>query len=397
MPDTEKHSPTDRDAKHRRIKFSMSKVVLCIAALVVGSGVILTTLGASTRVTGSVFLDQAFVHGAVTQLGIGEAARISELHVDLGDRVEAGDAVATLDRRALDSRRTELTARRDRLVSELREAEVADEIFTKEAEINVLQARAEERSAAAQISAAEAELHRFEEELERSRRLADRNIISQAELSVVLQRKRQAAANLARREAELQAAKSATQLALANSERSKLRKAQQEVLQKRVAEVDADITTLEAQLSETLVDAKDAGIVVEIDTRAGASVQPGASIVSIWNTDRIWMRAWVPEDQVALVRAGDPASIRVDALGDQTFPGVIRRVLVARTGEERTLPGQPISPLLPDESRFAVQVEFDPGAFVDDLLPGMSGDVEVLIDQREKDGDIDAQVILSQG
>ena len=402
MPDTERNTREDHEAKHRGIRFSMPKVILSIAALVLGAGAILTTFGSVKQVSGAVVLDQAFVHGAVTQVGIGEAARISKLHVDLGDRVAAGDIVATLDSSDIESERRELEARRARLVSELHEAEVTDALDSKEAEINVLQAQAEERSAASLVAAAKAELLRFEEELDRSRTLAERNILSDAELAVVLQKKHQAEANLARRKAELQAAKSATKLARAGGERSKVRKAQQDVLQKRIAEVDADINTVEAELSKTLVDAKDAGIVVEVDSRSGASVQPGASIVSIWNTDRIWMRAWVPEDQVAHVRAGDPATIRVDALGERSFPGVVRRVLVSRTGEERTLPGQPISPLLPDESRFAVQVEFDPGAYGEELLPGMSGDVEVYIDQREWQIDPSADegegaLILSQG
>ncbi|WPZ22277.1 efflux RND transporter periplasmic adaptor subunit [Sulfitobacter faviae] len=402
MPDTESHTPKDHEAKHRGIRFSMPKVILSIAALVLGAGAILTTFGSVKQVPGAVVLDQAFVHGAVTQVGIGEAARISELHVDLGDRVDVGDTVATLDRRDIESERRELNAKRDHLMSELRAAEVSGEIVGKEDEINALQAEAEERSAASRVTAAEAELQRYVEELQRSRTLAERNIISDAELAVVEQKKYQADANLARRKAELQASRSATKLAETASERSKVRKAQQDVLRKRIAEVDADLATLEEELAMTLVDAKEAGIVVEVDSRAGSSVQPGASIVSIWNTDRIWMRAWVPEDQVALVRAGDPASIRVDALGDQSFPGVVRRILVSKTGEERTLPGQPISPLLPDESRFAVQVEFDPGAYVDELLPGMSGDVEIHVDQRE--GQInpaadeeEGALILSQG
>jgi membrane fusion protein, multidrug efflux system len=401
MPNTDNELSDDHNQKHRRIRFSMPKVVLAIAAVVLGTGSILTTFGSIKQVSGAIVLDQAFVHGAVTQVGIGEAARIAKLHVDLGDRVQAGDAVATLDRSDIKDERRKLDARRARLQSELLEAQVADQVYSQESDIDVLQAEAEERSAASQILAAEAQLQRYKENLERVRTLADRNIKSDAELSVAEQKMDQAEANLARRKADLQAAKSATMLAKAGRNRSKIRKAQQDVLEKRIAEIDADISALDTDLAKTSVDSKDAGIVVEIDSRAGSSVQPGASIVSIWNTDRIWMRAWVPEDQVALVRAGDPASIRVDALGDRKFPGVVRRILVSRTGEERTLPGQPISPLLPDESRFAVQVEFDPGAYVEDLLPGMSGEVRVLVNERSREDDSedaisDGELVISR-
>ncbi|WGH77986.1 HlyD family secretion protein [Jannaschia ovalis] len=373
--------PAKAKTGSRKARFSMSKVVLTIAGLVLGATALLMTMSPDLPERDAVALDEAFVHGAVTHVGIAEDGRIAELRVGLGDAVAAGEIVAVLEDAEIAALLRASEADIARLRAELRRAEVADDVARAILDSDLEQARAAIAAAEARRDAALAERARAGDALARQGALADRGLVAAADLEEIRKDDRAAAALLARRVAELAEAQAALGETRARAARDALRAAERDVLRARIAEARAERTRVEAALARTEIDAKEAGVVVNVAARAGASVRPNDTIVSIWNTDRVWMRAWVSEDQVSRIAVGDAARIEIDALDGQKFEGVVHRILVAEDGQEQLLPGQPVSPLLPEESRFAVQVSFDPTpALRAALLPGMSGRVRIATD-----------------
>jgi len=104
----------------------------------------------------------------------------------------------------------------------------------------------------------------------------------------------------------------------------------------------------------------------------------GDPILDIWRTDQIWIRAWISEDDLSHIAQGDRAKVRISAIGDAPLDGTVHRILVSRDGKASTLPGEPISPLLPDDARFAVQLLLDSDDMAGQrLLPGMSAEVRI--------------------
>lgn len=374
---TDAGAPTS-DGNEQTARFSTPRLILAIVALLLGAIVILMTMGPSLSPGKVLVFDEAFVHGAVADIGIAEDGRIAQLHVALGDRVEVGDVVATLESERLTARVRADEAQVQRLKTELERAVVADRIVEAQAESDLSQSESEAVAAEARRRSALAQLVLREREFERSTELAERQVVAQAELDAAQGAVREARALLARRRAELEVAQGAVEDARVELERAELRAAERAVLRERIAQAEAELSRSEAELANTEITARERGIVVAVPSRAGSSLRPNDTLVSVWNTDQTWMLVWAAEDRVARISVGDTAEIEIDALADQVFQGVVRRVLVAADGQERTLPGQPISPLLSEETRFTVYVAFDPDAAAPgSLLPGMSGRVRI--------------------
>lgn len=385
MTDKKKNSPEDEaqdDGQPRAARFSMSKVVLTIAGLALGSAAILMTMSPRVAPPGRVELAEAFVHGPVTQVGIAQDARIARLHVGLGDEVRSDDLVAVLENDTLRARVAEAQANVGRLEAELARARVADEVARDLAQSALVGAEADIAAARARLEAARGERALAQSNLARQAELADRGVVPRAQLDRAREAAQAAEALVTRRSAELAEAQSLKRQATAEAERARLRAAERDVLRARIAEARAARDRAEAREARSRIRAGQDGIVVDVSSRAGSSVRPNDPIVSIWDRDRVWMRAWVSEAEVARIATGDHAHVEIDALPDEILEGRVNRILVARDGRERLLPGQPVSPLLPEEAQFAVHVAIDPtDAQRAALLPGMSGNVRIVTDR----------------
>ena len=53
---------------------------------------------------------------------------------------------------------------------------------------------------------------------------------------------------------------------------------------------------------------------------------PGVSILTLVNPKEIWLRAYVPEEEIGRIKVGDPARVSVDAYPGRTFPGRVSEI-----------------------------------------------------------------------
>jgi cobalt-zinc-cadmium efflux system membrane fusion protein len=65
------------------------------------------------------------------------------------------------------------------------------------------------------------------------------------------------------------------------------------------------------------------GVVLEKHVTAGSSATPGALLFVVSDLRFLWALAEIDETRLPLVRAGAPATIRVAAYPDETFPGTV--------------------------------------------------------------------------
>jgi HlyD family secretion protein len=181
--------------------------------------------------------------------------------VDLGDRVNEGTIVATLDRREIDAQ--------------------------------VDAAAAAVAVAKASLDAAEAAVTNATREVERARNLIEQGAISKQQLD---------------------AAETANRTASAQRELSRANIAQAEASLRRAREVQRD-TTLRSPIS---------GVVVERNFDAGSLVGPGDKpVVAVADNRVLKLEAGVSELEVGRLKAGLPATITVTALPGRTFQGRI--------------------------------------------------------------------------
>ena len=96
-------------------------------------------------------------------------------------------------------------------------------------------------------------------------------------------------------------------------------------------EAEAAVAQVQATLDNAVIHAPFAGVVTVRHREPGESVQAGAPVVTLLNTDDRWVRIYVREDQVGRVRVGQDAHITSDSHPGKTFDG--RVTLIASEAE----------------------------------------------------------------
>lgn len=138
----------------------------------------------------------------------------------------------------------------------------------------------------------------------------------------------------------------------------------------QLAAEEGHLSYLLEQKDELTVRAPADGIVQSMDLRPGDLVAPNQGIVTILEPSEIWVRIFVPEPKLGLVRIGDPARISVDTFPGRVFPG---RVVEIREQAEYTPRNIQTLDQRSDQV-FGVKVAIDP---TPDLKPGMAATVRL--------------------
>jgi HlyD family secretion protein len=154
---------------------------------------------------------------------------------------------------------------------------------------------------------------------------------------------------------------------------------QQEVTAARaqLAQAQATLTLAQAQYSNTILRAPMAGLVVTKSAEVGDVIGAGQRLMSIARLDRLWIRVYIPEPDLPLVRVGQPAAVYVDAFPGRAFAGTVTEIgqqaeftpRNVQTREERV------------KLVFAVKITMDNPERL--LKPGMPADAEIRIGADE--------------
>jgi multidrug resistance efflux pump len=86
------------------------------------------------------------------------------------------------------------------------------------------------------------------------------------------------------------------------------------------------LDAIRAQMAELTVRAPVAARLDALDLRPGDILHPNATAATLVEDDALYVRIYVPETQLGLVRVGDTVPITVDTFGDRSFQGVVRHI-----------------------------------------------------------------------
>jgi multidrug resistance efflux pump len=145
----------------------------------------------------------------------------------------------------------------------------------------------------------------------------------------------------------------------------------QEDIDKALATRDAAQAALDAirkQREELVVKASIAGIVESIELRPGDLVTANAPIVTITDIDRLWVRAYLPEDELD-VQQGDKLRVTIDSFPGEDFLGEVTYV----SPQAEFVPGNVQTPEDRSQQVFRIKVMLTEGK--EKLRPGMAADV----------------------
>jgi HlyD family secretion protein len=234
-------------------------------------------------------------------LGPKVSGRVLEVNVREGDRVKKGDLLVHLD-----LGETALAVGRDVGGVRAAEARVKDLASgSRRAEIAMAEADVSDKRAAVSLA---------KKELERQESLLAKKVGTQRDTDV-------ARTALERASAALKA--SAARLKLA---REGFRAGQQEQARAELERARSVLSQSESLAKESEIRAPADAVVLHRIAEPGLLLAPGQPALTLAFTDRLYVRAFVPETKLGKVRPGVAATVRVDAFPDKSFAAKVTEV-----------------------------------------------------------------------
>ena len=254
---------------------------------------------------------------------------IEAIHVAEGDRVRAGQPLVAMKADAV--RRAIAALEAERASALARRARLAAEKAALEAGLEARAATGRERTRAlrAERDALSARRDLARGTLERTEYLVSRDLASRAALDEARDRAMELAGEASVAAARVRVAE--REVAEVEAGRARLAVLDEEV---RIAELEA--RSLEARIEEREVGLADRfvespidGVIDRVFRREGEYVEDADEILVLHDPARVWIEAYIEEDRVRHLRAGQPVAVEFDALPFETFRGEVARVGMA--------------------------------------------------------------------
>ena len=301
----------DGDKKKGLLQRPVTRVILIVVGLALVIGAILLWLHARQFES----TDDAFVDTHLVRLAPQISGRVLKVLVEDNQRVKAGQAVLQIDARDQQAQLSQAQAQKANAQAQIAQAQAT--LDQNAAQVRVAQATYSQNLAQAASSAAQAT--NSARDLIRYQTLKGVNptAVSQQQLD---QAQATAQSNAAQREAADRQAVAAKRQIVATAAQAAAARAQIAAGQAQVAASDAQIRTSQNNLGYTTVYAPEAGTVAQRTIALGNYVNPGAQIMAIVPL-RTWITANFKETQLAHMRAGQSATVHVDACPDAKITG----------------------------------------------------------------------------
>jgi membrane fusion protein (multidrug efflux system) len=355
-------------AHARRLPFSRRTAISVGAALVLAlAGAVYIALPKGAEST-----DAAYVEADSTIVAPKVRGLVSAVLVAHNQRVHAGDPLVRIDPEEFDARVAAANAdllSAEATVAGARAALVSLDAEQRLAAANVRAARTSIRSADAQSARANADQARYDT-LVASGAVARRDADQYRAAAIT------AASDADHSRAELQVSQS--QADVTGAKRASL-EANLAQAQAAVARAQAALDLARQDQGHALIRAPIDGVVGDRQVEAGDYVQPGARLMTLAPLAEVYVTANFKETQTGRMVAGDPASIKVDALPGVTLRGRVESFAPGTGSQFSLLPFEPgTGNFTKIVQRVPVRIRFDPGQpAVARLRPGLSTTVTV--------------------
>ena len=256
--------------------------------------------------------DDAFIDAHTVDVAPKIAGRIEKVFIDDNWRVKKGDPIVEIDPRDYDAQLRQRQAALESTKAQANSAQAAVE--QQIANVKSLQATLDQDKADQQAYQAQAD--QTADNLHRQQDLYNNRVVSVQDLINAKDSDRSAQANLDA--AKMKVVSAEAQLVEGQAEV----RTYEALFQYVLAQVKANQANTEAaQLNDsyTKVFAPEAGRITNKSVEPGDYVQVGQNLLALVPTD-IWVIANFKENQIRLMRPGQPVEIEVDSLG-RTFKG----------------------------------------------------------------------------
>jgi membrane fusion protein (multidrug efflux system) len=259
--------------------------------------------------------DDAFIAAHTIEVAPKIAGKIDSVFVKDNQLVKKGDLLAQIDPRDYDAQLDQKQAARDSVKAEVLSAQAA--VDQQIANVRSLEATLDEDRADEQASQAQAD--QTSDDLRREQDLYNTHVVSIQDLIHSQVANRAAQANL--ESAKKKVAAGGAQLAEGEAEVRTFQALVEYVLAQE-KQNNATVESAKLNDSYTKVYAPENGRITRKSLEPGDYVQVGQSLLALVPSE-IYVTANYKENQVRLMRPGQPVEVEVDALGGRKFEGHI--------------------------------------------------------------------------
>lgn len=235
---------------------------------------------------------------AWTAVRAARAGKLVALYVQKGQAVQAGALLGQMEEQELT---TALAAAR----AKLRQVEAEQSTLTQ-------------GGRPAELAEIASSLRRFQQQRETARKeleIAERLVAKQAAPAAEVRQWQQQVAQL---ETQMQGLEQRRAALVSGSDR--------QLYEGRVAEARAAVQAAEAMLAQSRIVAPMAGVVYQLEPKAGAYLNPGDLIANIGRVDTLQVNVYVDEPELGRVAIGQPVTITWDAFPQQKWEGRVERM-----------------------------------------------------------------------
>ncbi len=364
---------TDSDAAAlRKQRFKRFGAVLGVVAVIAG--------GVTLYGRGSESTDDAAIDATVALIAPQVAGRVLAVHFNDNDKVEAGQVLVELDPADYQTQYDAAKANRDSALAK-RDAAAAALALTRVtagADYTRAQAGLEEAQRTAEASIAEAE--RADADVVRYRELFAGHNASRQRLDQAVADSRAGDARRRAAQAAIAQARSRLEAASTSREQVAVKEADFALAEAGVAQADSLLRMTALNLSYTKIVAPAAGRAGRRAVSVGDVVAKGQPLTQLV-VGPLWVTANFKESQLTRMRAGQPATVSVDAYPGRTWTGHVESVQPA-TGARFSLlpPENATGNFVKIVQRVPVKIALDPvGEDMPELSLGMSAVPEVRV------------------
>ena len=99
-----------------------------------------------------------------------------------------------------------------------------------------------------------------------------------------------------------------------------------EAARMRVAQARAQLADIDAQLAEMQVKAPTDSILEVLSVKVGDVLAPNREVATLILPHNLWVRVFVPEPWLGLIKVGEPVRIRVDSFPGKDFEGTVEQI-----------------------------------------------------------------------
>jgi membrane fusion protein (multidrug efflux system) len=348
--------------------------IIVLALLLVGGG----TFGITKYIHGLHHeeTDDAQVESDISPVIPRISGYVTQVRVKDNQWVKKGDTLLVLDDRDLKMKLDQADAA---LATAKNNLDVA-KASTSAANANIASSRASISTIDAQIEAAKVNVWRATQDYTRYENLIKDHSVTQQQFEQALAAKQTAERQLqVLVEQKNQASSQTSAVASQSNATSRQIGVSNAVIRQR----EVDVADAKLNMSYAVVTAPEEGLVSKVNVQEGQFLQAGQSYFSIVHNNDVWVVANFKETQLNKMRAGQKATVYIDAYPSHAFDGHVSSFSPATGARFALLP--------PDNSsgnfvkvvqRLPVKIEFTKAAdsLVKELRPGMNAQVDVHLD-----------------